>query len=123
MIFILAGDKAQNPNRVPVNSNAKKFVKKPKVDFQVWSLTHFFSLYFVEKIDLPAGKQTNDHLRKFFSFVPPSKLIYVGLGPPAGLFELTHRPSRALALYIASRTSGIIIRISQNTFNDNCCQP
>jgi len=28
------GDKAQNPNRVPVNSNAKKFVKKPKVDFQ-----------------------------------------------------------------------------------------
>merc|ERR1719219_862758 len=28
------GDKAQNPNRVPLKSNAKKFVKKPKVDFQ-----------------------------------------------------------------------------------------
>ena len=94
------GDKAQNPNRVPVNSNAKKFVKKPKVDFQVWSLTHFFyfSLRFVEKMISLFCQQTNDHLRILFSFVPPSKLIHVGLEPPAGLFELTKRPSRALNL-------------------------
>ena len=88
-----------NPYSCSAESCTKSYVSKPMLlKHQVWTLTQFFTVSFLYKlIDLPLGQINDPSSGKHYSlpFLPATSL-----SPPRtlkGLFELTQRPSRALA--------------------------